>query len=413
MLLHFPTEPLRFRELRTRAFERFRWRYRVAVVRQFGLEAEDLGAYITWCERCEQVGSTVTGFEHLDGDLTLTALEEEVRTRADDPRNGWRPPRCVHCNAPEPTPVVAFFGRYLPESRTDLHLEMVFGGDRVVRVEHHRMSRRGESEQVARPGDALQFMETFGAPLSVRTLWRDFIQRNVYADEIVCQPVHPGYCLALRPFTDDPHRAARMYEGFDGVMEGLREARAYDVVAFLREREEDDIPVDFSESYHAWLGGYAHEISEALIDPMVIADSETFVATLASQAAIYRLGVSRAGDDQNLFVRIGRGELRLNLNLGPIFFRIQHEGLSFHRGLRRHFRRELRALSQASDLPAMLRARLPGRLVRVGEGGALEIRDRQGTATFKGDLVGVATAFDVRTESGLDALLRRVSSGVA
>ncbi len=410
-MLHFPDEPLRFRALRLEAHERFCLRYRRPVLRRFGLESEDLGVFVVWCDDCQRTAARLIGFPELDFDLTLDALEEEVRTRADASQNGWRPEACPHCAAPAPTPIAAYYGRYLPEAEVDLHLELIFGGGRIVRVEHHQMTPDGDSVALDRPADAWDFHDLFGAPLSLRVLWRAFIDRHLYADRLEMVCVQPGYYLGLRPFTDDPEVAGALFEDFGEIIEALRTERPYDAITFLRDREEEGIPVPFDESYHTWLAAYAHDVVEATIEPFVVGDSGTFIATLARHAALYGITVDRASDDQTLFVRFHTADLDVQLNLGPVFFRVLHEGWTFHQGLRRHFERELRALAAAAQVPALLRAALPDHRVEVPGGATLVVHDAQGRAVFADDLVAFATRHDLRTDEGIGALVAEVRGG--
>jgi len=218
--------------------------------------------------------------------------------------------------------------------------------------------------------------------------------------------VQAGYCIGTRPFTDDHRVAARQFEGFPDWLELMRAHRPYDAVTFLRDREEDQIPIEYAESYHAWMPRYAHDVTEALIDPFIVADSDTFVATLARQAAFLGLQVRRESDEGTLFVRFWRdNDLDVRLNLGPFFFKILHEGRTFHRGLRLHFDRQLQALSSAAGLPDALRERLPDHRIEVLDGKLLQVGDSGGAVRFRDDLVHVATRFAYRTSQGMRDLL--------
>lgn len=421
VLLHFPAELSRYREFRDEALVRFRARYRLPVIKRYGAATEDVGALVTHCDACGFIGAQLKGLGDVVWDLTPADIEAEISSRAEDPVYGWRPERCAECGAPEPTPIVALFGRYLPEAGVDLHLELAFGGGRILRARYHRMEPDGSTRPVPRPEDELSFADIFGAPFSVRGLWRDFIGRHLYADELTVHQVEPGYVIGLRPFADRPEEAARHFFGFSTWLHELRRMRPhdlqrralqYDAVTFLRDREEDDIPVPFEESYHAWLAGYAHDIAEALIDPFIVADSDTFLHVLAAQAAAHGLRVTRKSDASTLFGRFSAPELEVDLNLAPVFFRVLHEGFSFERGLRRHFGRELAAMRAAAGLPAVLRRHLPGCAVEVRDGTELEVA-RPGAWRFRDDLVYVATSFDYETPAGLSELIEHVSAGAA
>ena len=133
-------------------------------------------------------------------------------------------------------------------------------------------------------------------------------------------------------------------------------------MTYLRDREDDDIPIPMTESYHVWLAAYATEITGTLLDPMIVVDSNSFLRALAGHAARYGLEVRRDSGPDELQVRFMSHDIDIRLNLGPVLFRIVHEGLTFERGIARHFIRELHALGLRSNS-----FRCCGHLCRVTE----------------------------------------------
>ena len=405
MLLQFPSEPSRFRSLRLKSVDGFRTRCRAPVIRRYGPTTEDLGGFLSQCRDCDETTGRLSGFSDLDPELSLGELEEQLGRRASHPSFGWRPEACETCGSTALNPVMAVFGRYLGEAAVDMQIELVFGAGRIVRIEHAVMDDRGNATAIERPQNEAECLEAYGVPLSLRALWREFIDRHLYDDVFQVRDVQAGYVVGTRPFTDDHRVAARQFEGFPAWLELIREHRPHDAVTFLRDREEDQIPIAYEESYHAWLARYAHDIGAALIDPFIVADSDTFVATLARQAAFLGLQVRRDSNEGTLFVRFWKEhDLDMRLNLGPCFFKILHEGRTFHRGLRRHFDRELQALASAAGLPEALRTRLPAHRIEVVDGSQLQVGDGGGVR-YREDLVHVATRFDYRTTAGMSALL--------
>lgn len=409
MLLHFPSEPLATRDLRRDALERFRWRCRLPVLRNHGPESGDLGIFVTACGACGSRTARLSGLPDVDPDTALDGLIAELRTRAGRVRYGWRPATCPACDAPDPEPVSAVYARYMPEIEHDLHIELVFGRHRVVAVELHRVALDGTSTAIPRPTGPLAFQEAFGAPLGLRALWRAFITRHVYDEAMVVRAVEPGYVIGLRPFTDEPVEAEAMLAPFGPFIEQMRQGvegyAGWDAITFFYEREHDDIPVPFAESYHAWLGGYAAEIGGGLLEPFVVADSDAFVDRLAEHAALYGLRVQRDSGEGALFVRFFAGHLDLRLNLGPVFFQILHRGLTFERGITALFLRELRAMGEARKVPSLVQRLLPGHTVRVVRGQYLELLDPAGERAAFGDLVRLATHYDLDDPAGQAELI--------
>ncbi len=406
VLLRFPSEPLKFNDTRREAIVGFRDRCRAPVIRRYGPTTEDLGGFLAECVSCGHTNSRLAGFSELDSELSLDQLEVELQKRAEQPELGWRPERCEACGSERLNPVMAVYGRYLAEAERDLQLDFVFAGGRIVRIEHFLMESDGATRRIDRPMNEQEAFDLFGAPLSLRQLWREFVAAHYHGDSFVVRDVHGGYVVGMRPFADDHRVAAQQLQSFGAWLDILRKKRPYDAVTFLRDREEDQIPVAFDQSYHLWLPKHSQEITAALIDPFVVADSDTFVATLARQAAFLGLQVSRDSDPNTLFVRFRHDDLDVRLNLGPVFFRVLHEGRTFHRGLRRHFDRELTALASAAALPGALRDALPTHRISVRDGVQLHVVDPTGDVRFDDDLVHLATHFDYRTPEGMAELLR-------
>ena len=75
MLLQFPTEAFHFRDAREQALERFRFGCRLPVIRQFAIEAEDLGFYVTHCGACNGVTAKLLPMNDVDCELEIDELE--------------------------------------------------------------------------------------------------------------------------------------------------------------------------------------------------------------------------------------------------------------------------------------------------------------------------------------------------
>lgn len=413
-VLSFPDEVRRFRDLRRWARLEFQQDIRASAISEFGSEAADMGVLVFACRRCGQATSTLHTFPDLSDHLSHVELESMLRRLWGPEREGWHSAFCSGCEASGDLlmPVVGHFGRYLAASRTDLQLELTFGHDRVLRVDYLRMAADGMSHrQVPRPRGELEILETFGAPLSLRALWPEFIEAHLEDRNFATIELQPGFILGLRPYTTDHREALGFYEGFERWLEALRRERPYDTVTFLRDREDDGIPIPVEESYHAWMPQHATDVTEALIDPFIVADSDTFLRVFDEVASRRGVRVQRDSDESTLFARLTSGEISARLNLGPRYFRLLHTGLPFYRGSMQLFGSEILALEAAGHLPALLRERLPGYRVAVRNGLLLEVADRYGNIVLLEDVVRVATTHDLDSEAGWMAFVARLQAG--
>lgn len=412
-LLQFPNEPRKFRQLREWARTQFQQEIRLPALQRLGGEATDLGILIMACSHCGLPTSTLHVFSDLPLDLSRVELETSLRRLWGTERCGWKDAYCANCHSTGPRvyPVVAHFGRVLPESGKDLQIEVLFGDSRILRMEYHRMEPDGTATPVGTPSDELAFLDSFQAPLSMRGLWADFLGRHLSADQLVTRQVQPGYILGLRPFTEDEGEAMAFYAGFERWIERRRRELPFDTVTFFRDREEDGIPIPDEESYHTWLPAFAPDIQDALVDPFIVADSDSFIRVLDEVAARRGVRVARASGEDTLFARFSAGEVEVRLNVGPRYFRILHSGQTFHRGVITHFAKEILAIKAAGDLAPVLRARLPGLRVRVREGKILEILDAHERRLFCDDVIRVATSHTVQNEAGLEEVVRRILPG--
>ncbi len=409
-ILQFPSEGRQFRQLRTFAREQFQREIRQNAIAQLGPEASDMAVLVSACKRCGLPSSEL----HVINDLMLDATQGDVQTLVGrllaSAVGRAHLSHCAHCLAggEELVSVVGHFGRLLPESGQDLQLEFIFGDKRIVRVDHHRMSADGETVALAGPVDELAFHEAFGAPMSMRGLWNAFIARHATDYEFVTMAVQKGYLIGLRPYADDVAEAVSFYDGFDQFMERQRGELPFDTVTFLRDREEDEIPIPLEESYHAWLEPWAVDIADAALDPFIVADSGSFVRVLDELASRRGVRVKRDSGDDTLYARFEAGEVYLRLNIGPRYFRTLHTGQTFHRGVMTYFGKEILAIKAAGELAPVLRRALPGLRISVRDGKRLEIADRFERLLFCDDIVRVATSHDFRSEAGLRELLAQV-----
>ena len=148
--------------------------------------------------------------------------------------------------------------------------------------------------------------------------------------------IQDGYFLALRPFANSDAEVGRMAQPFYDWIGELQEGGGYDVIAYFRDLDDDQLQISEDASYRTWLSGYSDEIDRALIDPMIVVDSNAFVTVLNELAVMYGLKAERDSGSDTLYVKLVGGEISVRLNLAPLLFRIIHEGYTFHRGLKRY-----------------------------------------------------------------------------
>ena len=297
------------------------------------------------------------------------------------------------------------YARYLPEIECDLHIHFIRNGTRIHDVEYLVMNGDGIVERIERPTTQLDFVRSVGAPFDMRALWRRFIEANVYEEEVVVEPVEPGFYIGLRPYADTATAVSAMAEPFHRWIEKKQAEEDYDIIAYFKDREDDDIPVPYSESYHVWLGGFASEVERALVEPFMFVSSNRFVDALDRQARLYGLSARRLPGEDRLNVEISAGDLRVELNLAPTLFRILHEGLTFERGLRKHFCNELRALTVSAETLSLIRAALPQHTIQIKDGHYFEVFRPNGESLGMADMVRTATAYNVRREDEFNGLM--------
>lgn len=413
MLLQFPSEGIQFRPQRNEALLTFRSDCRLPVIRQYGFEAEDIGLYVSNCKGCSRLTARLHAFTDLDPDLGITGLEAELVSRALDPASGWVPSRCPSCDTPNPQPVSALFARYLPEVGLDLHIHLIRGGHRVTEIEYYVMNLDGETRTLPRPENCIEFAESVGTPLNIRALWTTLIAQNVYAENIVVYPIQPGYFLGVRPFCDNDTRLAEMSEPFYGWINEIQSDGQFDVLAYFRDLEDEKLDIPHAESYHTWLAAYAGEVERALVDPFVFVDSNHFVEVLNQTVNMYGLSARRDSGEDTLFVVLTGGDVEVRLNIGPLLFRILHEGYTFHRGIKQHFMDEIRAVSATAEMVKLIRVALPEHTVRIHRGHYLEIVNADGESHGIVDAIRAGTAYDPRDETEFHALINDLAPGCA
>ena len=292
VLLQFPSEGLQFRAQRSEALSTFRRMCRLPVISQYGFETEDIGLFVASCDECSHVTARLHAFTDLDPDLDINGLEAELSSRALDSSYGWVPAHCPACGARNPQPISGVFARYLPEVGLDLQVHLIRGGERITEIEYFVMNVQGEVRTVPKPSDPLAFLETLGTPLSLRATWSAFLHREACASEVKTLAIQDGYFLALRPFAHSDAELGRMAQPFYDWIGELQEGGGYDVIGYFRDLDDDELQISEDASYRTWLSGYADEIDRALIDPMIVVDSNAFVTVLNELAFMYGFGRS-------------------------------------------------------------------------------------------------------------------------
>ncbi|MGC6415574.1 MAG: hypothetical protein ACON3Z_00510 [Bradymonadia bacterium] len=413
MILQFPTETLEFRAEREEAVAVFRQRCRLPVIRQYGFESQDIGMYTAKCLSCGDITARLHHFTDLDADLDVLGLEAELTSRALDPGFGWVPACCPACGADSPRPVSALFARYFPEVGLDLHIHLVRGGHRITQVDYSVMNLKGESRAIEKPQDCIMFADTFGVPLSIRSLWSYLIAQHMYEPSIALYPVQPGYCLGVRPFAETDSVLAAMAEPFYQWLEKEQASGGADVIAYLRDLDDDNIDVAYGDSYHSWLAGFASDVERAIVDPFIVVDSNAFVSVIDQLAHMYGLSAQRDSGADTLYIRIGTDEISVRLNVGPLLFRTIHEGLTFQAGVKRHFIDEIRAIAASAETLKLVRHALPDYRFEILNGHYLRVTDANGLELTLVDVIRAGTSYDPRDETEFLALCEDLAPGAA
>ncbi|MBU0553739.1 hypothetical protein KKF91_00560 [Myxococcota bacterium] len=405
-VLRFPSEPARFHEHRQAALRWFIERCRRPTLREFDAWTEDLGAFIAQCHACGGTTLRLGDFDAID-DADLTRLKADLMARAEDPARGWRPSQCADCGAPDPSPLAAFYARYLPEIHSDLLLELIQGEGRVLRCDVYTVGLEGAPQRRFDVEDEAQLFEAIGAPFSLRGLWRRFIDRHHLDEALPFLKVQEGYYLGLRPYAETEVAADALFAQFEPWLEPRIGPERLDVITFLRDAEAQGVRIGEGEGYRAWLSSYAEDISDGALDPFLILNSGQLLSALGRLAARYGVRVEPS-TREGVWAWLASGELRVEANLTGLLFQIVHEGRGLYEGLRRGFKRELLAVVEAAGLPAVLRAQLPDHEITIHDGHILEARRLDAARGARADLVELATSHDYHTAEGLAALLERL-----
>ena len=410
MLLQFPIETDQFKDYRSQALERFRWGTRVPVLRQYGPESRDLGAVIVHCECCNETSAVLHAFDDLEPDLSIDVFEDEFKARIESESYGWKPQSCPKCQAKAPRPVSAIYARYLPRLERDVQFELILGAPGRIETAYHLMDAQGVAT-VMEGGHDHPMWRRLDAAWSLRGAWRRFIHENLHQDRVVAQPVEPGYYIGLRPFAENDLEMEKMAQPFCQWLAEMQSSGGFEVFSYLRDRELDEIPVPFGESYHSWLAGVASDIERGIIDPFVFIDVNCFVEVVERHARRYGIAVRRDPQPDTFYLFFESADLSFRVNMAPVLFRIVHEGLPFAKGLCTHFLHQLRAIAAANESIPLIRAGLPEHSIFIHRGHFLEVTGPGGERTFFGDVMRVATAHNTRTPDGLRALFEEVAPG--
>jgi len=369
---------------------------RVPVISQYGFETEDIGLFVASCDACSHVTARLHAFTDLAPDLDINDLEAELSSRALDASCGWVPPHCPSCGAAHPRPISGVFARYLPEVGLDVHIHLIRGGNRITDIEYFVMNVAGEVRTLPRPKDSIDFLHTVGTPLSLRAVWSSFVAKDAFASEIQTLSVQDGYFLAMRPFANSDADVGRMAQPFYEWISELQKDGGFDVIAYFRDLDDDQLNIKPEASYRAWLDGYASEIDRALIDPMIIVDSNAFVSVLNELAFMYGLSAERDSGADTLYVKFSGGDISVRLNLAPLLFRIIHEGYTFHRGIKQYLMDELRAISVTAEVVPLLRRAVPAYDFKIQHGHYIEVLNSQGERVSAVDGIRLATTYEPR-----------------
>ena len=411
VILQFPTEAFQFRAERQEALDIFRSRCRLPVIRQYVYEAQDIGMYTAKCDSCGDLTARLHALIDLDPDLDICGLEAELSSRALDPSSGWVPAHCPACGAPSPKPVSAIFARYLPEVGLDLQIHLIRGGNRITDIDYSVMNIAGEVRTFDKATDSIDFADKLGIPLSLRAMWGCLIARHMYEPDIALYPIQPGYYLGIRPFAETETVLARMAEPFYNWMEQQHAEGLCDVIAYFRDREDEELDIPYAESYHTWLAGYASDIERALVDPFIVADSNAFVAVIDQLASLYGLTAKRDSGDDTLFIHLGVDGLQVRINIGPLLFRTLHEGLTFQGGIKQHFMDEIRAVAASAELLKLLKQSFPDYVFNILNGQYLQILDPSGQELTLIDAIRAGTSYDPRELDEFHALCDELIPG--
>ena len=391
MLYHFPSEPIVLKDLRENALDELRWRLRVPVVRQFGSAAVESFAVVCKCEDCGHVSAGLRGVAPSLFETTFQRLFDFFTADETWKDEGMMPSHCNECGAEHPRPVSAFLAKYLPMLKRDFQITLSFRAGRVHRAALHLMDDQGNAERTS----LAALSKENEPPLSVRAAWQTLVSRNLLANACSVEQVAPGYFIGLKPYADSTWSVHGLNQELEQIVAGF-EADGFDVFTPLVDAQELELGLSHADQYLNWLGAYASDVTNRLIEPFALVRTREFMDALEAEADRLAIKVKRVGSRNDLMVCFSTEELHVELNLARLLMRIIHTGLCFEDGIVQFFGRELSGIRAGAEAIPLMRRSLPMLQMSMKDGVRLMLTDQTGRKVSCFDVIELATTFDLR-----------------
>lgn len=353
------------------------------LIRRLGPETIDQASSLYRCPAC---GHAIVVQESFAG-----RAEGPVDAYIDHLVRGWWAGRAAYQVSPCPAcgteegPVVeaGLYGRFLPESGFDWHLEL--GPDGAVGG--WRVDGAARARPLELPKDEGMFRDQTAAFFDLRAGWRWLVDEHRKTGEHVVAEIQPGYLVGVRAGEPGTDPASREDEALGHVF-SRHVDYDFDTLEFLGGPAAAEYPFH-EELYPEWMGAVADDVESGRLDLFVLAESGRYVEALRDLCDGRDAEVAEVDADGDV-IRVVLGPLALTLDLAYPYLRTLHTGRTFSEGVRDFQRPLVDALEGAHGLYELAQARVRDHRVEVVDGTVLRIATPAGEEVGRWDLVELA-----------------------
>lgn len=387
------------------AFRRAFHQQRLAMTRQYGVEAYDQGEVLYRCGACGAATVVRDAFYGREPQGPVEDFQVELCQRWFAARAQLRAETCGKCGAPGPlTAQRALYAHFLPEVGFDMTFE-VLGQPAPQIAALWRMDARGRTTRLSPSRSELDFRDQTGTFFDLRAGWRALVaaHRTSPRDTVVAE-VQSGYIIGVRKgVPGDPNPAERHDEALEHLFSRF-ERRTYDIAEFLGRMDPATTPFH-GELFDEWVGEVAPDVANGTLELFVLADSSEFLACIEDFCAHRGVAVEWIDPDTDLRVAFHLGDLRIEGAFAYPFLRTLHTGRTFHAGARLFYAPVVSALEDAGDILEIVEQEVKGHDIDVVEGTLLRIRTPTGKEVGRWNLMTIAGRLPFRSQEGVAALM--------
>lgn len=296
--------------------------------------------------------------------------------------------------------VAGVYSHFLAEVGYDYTIE--FEHDGPVRC--WRVDAAGRANKLAVPEHDGMFHGQTGTFFDLRAGWRSLLRTFEKEKRLVVAEVQPGYFIGVRPGVPGEQDPASRHDPDLEFAFSQRVDYGFDTIEFLESKEARLYPIE-SQRYTEWLADWSGPIQRGEYEPFILANSERFSAAIDELCELRQIDPQFEANHERLSVRLTKGAIQLELDLGDLFLRCLHTGQTFEKAARSLVVPSLDLVDDAYSLLLQMTERLQQYEIKVESGSVVCIFDGENE-------VGRWSLFDVtgRGQShgtnALDGVLR-------